>query len=283
MARSSFVTEELARLDQEAERAQWQAERWEKIAARLDAQRDAHRAEDEQDTAAIQTAETTAAQVRAEVTGPLVRQAERDGGTYLGAVEGEATARARLTTVGRFGRRKARAEQRTATERAQRLRGQVSTEWGSPPSSLPRLPEWAAHVAAKRAETDPRVTDVTQTVETATTYRKATLLRHKQERLALLVSEYGAERVRRDQLGMRTVNPHRDARDSRARAATTRVDADELRGLPIVDAARRIEARRAEQEHARQRAAQRARQLHDPFERDAPRSDPGREGPTRGL
>ncbi len=278
-----LVTEELARLDQEAERAQWQAERWEKIAARLDAQRDAHRAEDEQDTAAIQTAETTAAQVRAEVTGPLVRQAERDGGTYLGAVEGEATARARLTTVGRFGRRKARAEQRTATERAQRLRGQVSTEWGSPPSSLPRLPEWAAHVAAKRAETDPRVTDVTQTVETATTYRKATLLRHKQERLALLVSEYGAERVRRDQLGMRTVNPHRDARDSRARAATTRVDADELRGLPIVDAARRIEARRAEQEHARQRAAQRARQLHDPFERDAPRSDPGREGPTRGL
>jgi hypothetical protein len=58
---------------------------------------------------------------------------------------------------------------------------------------------------------------------------KATLReRHEQERMALLVSEYGAERVRRDQLGMRTTNPHRDARDTRARAATTRAEADEL-------------------------------------------------------
>ncbi|MCT3012274.1 TrwC relaxase, partial [Propionibacterium freudenreichii] len=74
-----LVTEELARLDQEAERARRQAERWEQIATRLDAQRDTHRAEDEQDTAAIQAAKDAAEQVRAEVTGPLVEQAEAEG------------------------------------------------------------------------------------------------------------------------------------------------------------------------------------------------------------
>ena len=41
-----LVTEELARLDHETERAEQAAERWEQIAARLDTQRAAHRAED---------------------------------------------------------------------------------------------------------------------------------------------------------------------------------------------------------------------------------------------
>lgn len=55
-----LVTDELARLDQEAERAQQAADRWETIAARFDAQRDAHRAEDEEDTAAVRAAEDAA-------------------------------------------------------------------------------------------------------------------------------------------------------------------------------------------------------------------------------
>lgn len=280
---AKLVTAELVRLDQEAERARRQAERWEQIAARLDAQRTAHRAGDDKSTAVLRKAEDEAARVRAEVAGPLTAQAAHDGATYLSAVEGEDTARARLATVGRFGRRKARAEHRTATEHTQTLRGQVTTEWGTTPSGSDRLPEWAARVAAKRAETDPRVTDAAQTLEAATADRKATLGRHEQERLALLVSEYGAERARRDHLGMRIATPHRDARDARARAATTRAEADELRGLPITDAARRIEAKRADQEHARQRAAERARQVHDPFALDPYRHDPRREGPARGL
>lgn len=278
-----LVTEELDRLDQETERAERLAERWEQIAASLNTQHAAHRAEKDESTAVLRKAEADAEQIRTEVTRPLTIQAERDGTAYLGAVEGEATARARAATVGRFGRRKARAEQRTATDYARTLRGQVGTEWGTTPVNGDRLPEWARRVAMKRAETDPRVIDAAQSVDAATADREAMQKRHKQERLTLLVSEYGPEQARRDHLGMRVANPHRDARAARARAAQARAEADELRGLPITKAAERIKAKRAEQEHAQQRAAERARQLRDPFEHDTHRHNPRREGPARGL
>ncbi|WFP16593.1 MobF family relaxase [Citricoccus muralis] len=278
-----LVTEELARLDHEAERAQRQAERWEQIAARLDAQRATHRAEDDESAAVLHAAEEAARQVRAEVAGPLIVRAETDGAAYLAAVEDEAAARVRLATVGRFGRRKARAAHRAATGRTQELRGQVSTEWGTTPTGPDRLPEWASRVATRRAEVDPRVADAAQTVATARTSRETVQERHEQEHLALLVSEYGAERARRDHLGMRMTNPHRNAQDARTRAALIRAEADELRSLPVTEAAERIEAKRAEQEHARQRAAERARQLHDPFEHDPHRADPHRDGPARRL
>lgn len=276
-------TEELARLDRETERAEQKAARWEQAAARFDAQRAAHRAEDDQSTKLLRTAEEAAEQTRAEVAQPLTVQAEHDGAAYLAAVESEAAARARLTTVGRFGRRKARAEHQAATGHTQALRGQVSNEWGTNPTSVDRLPEWARRVAAKRAEADPRVTEAVQTIETASADQKAMRERHEQERLALLVSEYGPERARRDQLGMRTTSPHRAARDARARAALTRAEADELRSLPVNDAAERIEAKHAEQEHLRQQTAKRAQQLPAPFVHEPHRSGPRRDGPTRSL
>lgn len=232
----------------------------------------------------LRRAEDAAEQVRAEVTGPLTVQAKTDGAAYLDAVAEEAAASGRLATVGRFGKRKARAEQRTATVRIRTLRGQVSQEWGSTPANPDRLPEWAGQVANKRAGSDPRVTEAAQTVEAATADRDTMRKRHQQERTALLVSEYGAEHAQAARYGMRrTTNPRRQAHDAKNRAALLRSEADELRVLPITDAAQRIEAKRAEQEHARQRAAERARQLHNPFEHDTHRHDPHSEGPTRGL
>ncbi|WP_230954277.1 MobF family relaxase [Propionibacterium freudenreichii] len=163
-----LVTEELARLDQEAERARRQAERWEQIATRLDAQRDTHRAEDEQDTAAIQAAKDAAEQVRAEVTGPLVEQAEAEGAAYLAAVEHEAAASARLSTVGRFGRRKARAEHQTTKEQTQTQQARVCDDWGGElPRTRQALPGWAAQAAAQKAEGGPRVADAARAVEAA--------------------------------------------------------------------------------------------------------------------
>ncbi|RUP84433.1 MULTISPECIES: MobF family relaxase [unclassified Kocuria] len=279
-----LVTEELARLDHETERAERAAERWEQITARFDAQHATHQAEDKDSAAVLRRAEDAAEQVRAEVTGPLTVQAKTDGAAYLDAVAEEAAASGRLATVGRFGKRKARAEQRTATVRIRTLRGQVSQEWGSTPANPDRLPEWAGQVANKRAGSDPRVTEAAQTVEAATADRDTMRKRHQQERTALLVSEYGAEHAQAARYGMRrTTNPRRQAHDAKNRAALLRSEADELRVLPITDAAQRIEAKRAEQEHARQRAAERARQLHNPFEHDTHRHDPHSEGPTRGL
>ena len=278
-----LVTEEIARLDRETERAERAAARWEQVAARFDAQRAAHRAEDDESTAALRKAEEAADKVRAEVAGPLTMQAEHDGAAYLAAVEGEAAARARLGTVGRFGRRRARNDHQAATERTQTLRGHVSTEWVTTPTSADRLPEWAHRVAAQRAEADPRVAEAAQSVEAATADRQAMRQRHEQERLALLVGEYGPEQARRDQLGMRVTNPHRSARDARTRAAMIRAEANELRSLPVNDAARLIDAKSAEEESQQQRAAERARQFGDLFEHDPHRrSDPERKGPGLG-
>jgi conjugative relaxase-like TrwC/TraI family protein len=278
-----LITEELARLDHEAERAQRQAERWERIAARLDAQRDAHRTEDMQDTAAIHAAEDAAEQVRAQVTGPLVQQAKVDGAAYVAAVENEATASARLSTTGRFGRRKAHTEHDATKEQTRAQRARVRDDWGGePPRTTKALPAWAAQMAAWKAEDDPRVIDAARAVETARTGRGMTSRRHKQERFALLARELGAEQARGDRVAMRTVHPQRAARDAFARATLARAEADELRSLPANDAARRIEANRFEHEQVRRVAAQRARQLNQ-FQRTTLSSDPGRDGPARGL
>ena len=277
------VTDELARLDQEAERAERRAERWEQIAARLDAQRAAHRAEADESTTALRQAEETAARVRAEVAQPLTAQAEADGAAYLAAAEDEAAARVRLSTVGRFGRRKARTGHRTATEHTEARGAQVRESWGEPPRTVEALPEWAEQQAKQRAEADPRVIDGAQHVEAAQAEQETMRERHKQEHMALLVSEYGAERARRDHLGMRVTNPHRNARDARTRAAFTLAEADELRALPINEAARRIETKQTEHENQQRHAANRARQLRDPFEHDPQSNGPRRDGPARGL
>ncbi|MFV4913123.1 AAA family ATPase [Microbacterium lacticum] len=274
------VAKQLARLDHEAERAERQAERWEQTAARIDAQRSAHRAEDDEQAAVLRRAEAEAEQIRAEITGPLTVQAEHDGAAYVVAIKDEAAANARLATIGRFGRRTARAEHQAATEDARNVRSRVRAVWGGEPPSTPdALPAWAAQVAARHAQRDPRVSESDRAVEAARADQKATRQRHQRERMALLVSEYGAEHARANQLGMRTINPHRNALDARTRAALIRAEADELRSLPVGDAAQRIEAKRAEQERTRQRGAQ---QL-DPFEHDRHRSEPRHEGPTRGL
>lgn len=277
------VTEELARLDREAEHAEKQADRWEQIAARLDTQRATHRAEDEQDTATIHAAQEAAEQIRAEVTGPLVQQAEAEGAIYLAALEGEAVASARLSTAGRLGRRKARIEHQAAKEQTQVQRIRVRDEWASePPRTSQAIPAWAAKVGARKAGGDPRIVDAARAVEAARTSQVSTSRRHKQERFALLARELGAEQARGDQFGMRTFNPHRNARDAQKRASLVRDEAAELRSLLLDEAAQRIKAKHAEQEDVRRLTAQLERQ-RDPFERSAPRSSPGRDDRARRL
>lgn len=274
------VTEQLARLDQEAERAEQQAERWEQTANRLDAQRAAHRAENDESAAVLRRAEEEATRVRSEVAAPLTEQAERDGTAYLATVEAERTANTRLAAVGRLGRRKARNEHRATTEQTQTARAAIRQVWEAEPPRTPEaLPGWAGRVAQRRAESDPRVSSAKQTIEAARAERMAIHQRHRHERLVLLGREYGAENARAHQLGTRAFNPHREALEARARAAATRAEADQLRGLPVNDAARRIETRRAEQ----RRIAERARQLRDPLVPDRHPRDSRRDGPTRSL
>ncbi|SMX94338.1 conjugative relaxase domain-containing protein, TrwC/TraI family [Brevibacterium sp. Mu109] len=273
------VTEELARLDREAERADQQAERWEQTANRLDAQRAAHRAENDESTAALRRVEEEATRVRSEVAAPLVKQAERDGVAYLATVQAENTTNTRLAAVGRFGRRKARDEHRAASEQVHAARTRLREVWEAEPPRTPgALSEWAAHVAQQAAESDPRVRDGDQAVEAARSERVATGERHRNEHLTLLASEFGAENARAHQYGMRGINPRRNARDARARAAHLRAESEELRNLPAIDAAELIETKRVERELAQQQAEHRQRQLSspEPVSRRGPDSQPER-------
>ncbi|MDR0591687.1 MAG: hypothetical protein LBG60_00210, partial [Bifidobacteriaceae bacterium] len=87
---------------------------------------------------------------------------------------------------------------------------------------------------------------------------------------------------RRELLGMRRVNPRHSARNARTRAALIRAEARKLRSLPVSDAALRIEAKRSEQETARQQAAQPARKLHS-FAREPHQTGPRHDAPALGM
>lgn len=273
------VNEAIARLTAEAEQAEQQTARWTKTAQRFDAQRQAHRAEDEHDADVLRIAEEEAATVHARVAAPLADAAEADGRDYLNAVGREDAARDKLATTGRFGRRKARTEHQTAADLAKTVRERVRAVWGAePPRNTEALPAWAARQAETLAERDPRVLDATKNVEAARAAGEATRKRHEQEQTALLVSEYGTEQALRHHHGMGTVNPHRQAREATTRATAARREVEELRALPVEQAAARLTAQKAAADEAQRRTAERARRVRDPY-----RTDPRREGPGRGL
>ena len=278
----SIVNDEIARLVREAERAEARAEKWERIAERVDRQRAAHKAEDEQNAEAIRAAETRTAQARAEVVPELVPQAVEDGETYLAAVANENTASDRLATVGRFARRRARQERLAATERTGTARERVRDIWGTSPRRADTLTEWAITAAQRRAEDDPRVLDAARTLAAAQTDQAALKERYDRERLALLAQELGAERVRRDPIRARFIRPEREARNAHTQAAAARKEADELRALTPAEAAALIEAKRAAAEQAQQVAADRARRLRRTLDQTSTRAEPNRDRPGLG-
>ncbi|WP_263971101.1 ATP-dependent DNA helicase [Pseudoclavibacter sp. CFCC 11306] len=278
------VNEAIARLIAEAEQAERQAARWTQTATRFDTQRATHRAENAEATALLRAAEATAEQTRAEVAVPLTAQAEADGAAYRAAVAAEATATAQLAASRRLGRRRARAEQQTAAERLRTVRAKVRTSWGDePPHAAQALPVWSAQQAASHAERDPRVLDSLKAVTAATAKSDRVRERHERERIALLVHEYGPTQAHRAHAGMVTINPHRQAREATARAVAVRQEVETLRALPVEQAAARLDAQRIAAEEAQRRAAERTRQLRDPFDYGPHHGDPRRDGPARGL
>ncbi|MBP1326371.1 hypothetical protein JOF28_001603 [Leucobacter exalbidus] len=279
----SIVNADIARLVREAERAERKAEKWERVAERLDQQRATYRAEDEQSTEAIRAAETSAAQARAEAVAELMPQAVEDGEMYLTAVIAESAASERLAASGRFGRRRARQEHQTATERTHTARERARETWGVLPRHSDSLTEWATTTAQRRAENDPRVLDAARTLAAARAEHAALIDRHDRERLTLLAQELGAERVRRDPIRARFIRPNREAHDTHVQATVARREAEELRALPPEQAAALIEAKRAAAEQARQHAADRARRLRGTVEQNHPSTEPRRDGPGLGL
>lgn len=275
----SMVNTEIARLMQEAKRADARVAKWERIAARLDQQRTIHQSEDDEQADVLRRAEEEVSRIQAEVMEPLVRQAENDGTAYLASVESETVTRARLDNAGRFTRRKARAQQREAIEHASLVRERVRQTWGEPPHNIQAMSEWATAAAERRAEADPRVIGVARFLATAQSEQAELKDRHDHEHLALLMQELGAERVRRDPTRARFIHPEYEARNAHTQATTARREAEELRALTPAEAAAHIEAKRAA---AKQRATERAQRLRGSLDRTNTHRESNRDGPSLG-
>ncbi|MGO0605309.1 MobF family relaxase [Brevibacterium linens] len=277
----SMVSEELARLDGLAQKAEQRAAWWEQVGDQFAVLSARHREETDESTGALATAEEHAATVRAETLAPLEARAEAEGREYLDAVGEEAQAAGRLATAGWFGKRRAQREHDTAREHAQARRGRLSAEWGTLPRHPGELHAWAGRVASQQTEEAPEVVEADATVVEARQARTGLQERQRRDRLTLLASLHGADNVRRDPDRYLRTSPRRQAAMWTASAEEARTDAAELRGLPPDQAVYLIEVKRGAAETRETALRERQRQLSD--DRDPARSTPRRDGPARGL
>ncbi|EXJ52700.1 conjugative relaxase TrwC [Microbacterium sp. MRS-1] len=272
-----LVNAERARLTQQIERASRQTEKWEQVLTVLDRQRQAHRADSDEQQEAVTAADARAVQVRAEVAAPLIEQATADGAAYL-------TSRERMweaqTARGQAGRLRKRAAGRAATEAADTHRATedaVRRRWGGLPTGAGGVESWAETVAGKQADADPRVTETRQEAEQ--THREQSRLaeRHLRESTGL----------RRTVLGSVTPSTiSTRAAGWRARAEQARHDLAQIEALPVTEAAQfvrelaaRAEAKREAAERAQAARDARAAQLGE----YRPSTDHGRTGPERDF
>ncbi|WP_449282953.1 MobF family relaxase [Leucobacter sp.] len=278
-----LVNTRVAQLVQDAEKAERRAAAWERIGQRLDQQQARQQAESDEQAAVIQATTGTVERVRAEVQGPLVMLARKEGADHLATIGGEAAARHRLSTVGRLGKRAARKEHRTSSERADESRTRISTRWGALLYTSSELPAWATRAAERITEQDPRVVEAQQAAQTAQENGAVLEQRHRQERRGLLADILGAELVRRDPLRYELTHPDREAAQAANTAAKARREAARLRELPVQEAAARIKAQREAAEQARLAREERARKLSSPSRGPLDHSTPHRDGPSLGL
>lgn len=278
-----LVNTRVARLVRDAEKAERRAATWERIGQRLDQQKVRHQAENDEQAAVIQASTSAVERVHAEVQRPLVALAQQEGADHLATLDREAEARHRLGTVGRLGKRAARKEHRTVSERADESQTRINRRWGAPLYTSSELPAWVARSATRITEQDPRVVDAQQAAQTAREDRAVLEQRHRQERRSLLADIFGAEAVRRDPLHYELTHPDREAAQAANTAAKARLEATRLRELPVQEAAARIETQREAVEQARLAREARARKLNRPSRSPLNHSAPRRDGPSLGL
>ena len=245
-----LVTVERARLAQQIEQADRQAEKWE-------------RAADER-----------AAHMRAEVAAPLIEQAITGGTAYLTAQQRMWEATTACNRAGRVGKR---AADRAATDAANQHRAMedtARTRWDGVPQTTASVPLWAETVAKAQVDTDPRVADANRDAEHTHREHERRAWRRAEERAALRGGIFGNQRPG-------TAEAH--AVQWRGRAEQARGDLAEIETLPLTEAAQlvrdraaRVEAERIAAERARAARGARAAKLN-PFQ------SPSIEHECRGL
>lgn len=243
-----LVNAERARLTEQIEHAERQAEKWEQVLTALDRQRAAHRAEADQQQEVAAAADARAVQVRAEVAAPLIEQATIDGTAYLTSRE-----RTWETQVARVsaGRLRKRAASRAAAEAAGEHRATedaVRRHWGGLPTGAAGVEAWAETVAGKQADADPRVTETRNEAQQAHREQRRMVDRQMRESIALSQRALGNSTPSR-------VIAH--AAKLREQAERDRSDLARIEALPVLEAAQLVSELTARAEAERQ-AAERA-------------------------
>lgn len=273
-----LVNTERARLTAQIERADREAEKWERIAAALDRRRETHRAEASQQEQAVADALAHVAEVRAEVVAPLIEQAIADGTDYLTGQECMWQAQAAHDEARRL---RKRATGRAATEAAGRhhdTEHAVWRRWGGLPGDAASMESWAERVAGKRAEADPSVVQARQEAEQASRKQNRIAGRHLRESVSL------RQRVLGHAPPSTAISR---AAEWQARAEQARQDLAHIETLPVAEAAQfaselaaRAEAERQAAERVRAEREARAARLRD-FRpsNDRHRAEPGHDAP----
>ena len=276
-----LVQTERARLTQLIERAEQHAALFEDAAVRFATQKQAHHVEAEEHAEHVAHAKELAEHTRHTVTAEVETRARADGQELVEARAHLHTARDEARAA-RFGRKRTTARNINAAEESvEKIEQHVTQTWGTAPSLLRPLAEWAQTIATEHADAHPEVRAAEQALSDAEAGKQQTAQRQAVERDRLTVEVYGAEQARQMRGTFRIPNPRADAEHARKRAAEARDIIAELDARPVTEAAEwlthRREQQRAEREALQARQEALARRYAGPT-RTGPDHQQGRPG-----
>ncbi|WP_136088780.1 hypothetical protein [Auritidibacter ignavus] len=250
-----LVQPDRARLTQLIDRAEQHAAVFEDAAARFVEQKQAQHVEAEEHAARVTHAKKTAEDTRRTVTAEVETRARADGQELVEARAHLHTAREEVRAA-RFGRKRTAARNiDTAKESVEKIEQHITQTWGTAPSLLRPVTEWAQTIATGQADAHPEVRAAEQALSEAEAAKRQTAEWQAVERDRLAVQVYGAEQARQMRGTFRIPNPTADAERARKRAATGRRIIAELYARPVAEAAEWLTQRR-EQQRAEHEALQ---------------------------
>lgn len=267
----TFINTERHRLSEALQRAEREAQKWERAVTTLERQAREQQAEREEHEVIVSAAEVRLSETREEVVPPLLAAAKQDGARYLSTVTDAANAAVAHRAAGRL-RKRSTATARGAAITARDIAWQtVRDDWGSEPHSPNSLDAWVRDAAALRAEADARVIDAVHTLAEAQAGTSALSTQHLRERTKLqdgIFQHYLPGRTPRG-----SVLTTRDRWQTRA--AELKEHLAEIESLPPAQAAELIQKRDAAEKAAARVHLERQVQLGtpetSPFPSDGPK------------
>lgn len=280
-----LVNTEIAALTTKAEHAEQRATLWQQAADALTDLHAQQREEREQAVEARDTAAERVEQVRGEVSELLTEQASAALAGWRDADTARRAARDRLSTVGRFGKRRATTEHDTAQALARDAEQRLTRTWGEPPRWNEDGESWVERVTRPRIDADPHVIEATAQRDAAAKAVRKTLEPDPWPRLRIYARIFGAETVAEHRAAYLDTRPHANAKNQARTAKRARAEIEALQALNPAEAVQRIKQIRATEQAKREAAdralAERQRQLA-PSRTQARENGPRYDGPTLG-